>query len=177
MGNLVVNTPLTVTDEFDARAEELRRILAKYIPEFAQVYKGWRSPGASDLQFPCAMVEMRPSQETMESAGTFTLKLTFDIYFYVLDNDPDGLAVRQSNIFACLTKLFSNNGIVEYINTNPTDPDAPATNKFKENPGFWYNLEIGAITPSTLYKWTGSPNQEYARAGRMTLTLWDQVQK
>lgn len=173
---LLVQTKLTVTNEFLLRQDEVMRLLTKYVPEFRQVYRGWRSPGAEDIEFPCAMVECRPSTEDMVSVGKYELRIKFEIFFYVVDGDPTALAQKQSDIMACLTKLFSNNGIVEYIAANPADADAPATNKFKSNPGFWVSSEMEDITFSSLFKWS-DPRGEYARAGRLVLNIWDQVIK
>lgn len=174
MSQALFQNTLGMVDEFDARGQQILALIQTYIQGFAGFYYGWRNPMVKDptraLAFPAVMVDpYGPQREELPGYGKVDLYLRYTIYVYVVSQDLDQAVKQQTAAMACLTKLFSNNGL--------TDLGSGNTGKFKTNPGYWYDSEMTDLDLSTTVPW-GDPSQaKYCRAGRLTLTVKDKVTK
>jgi hypothetical protein len=173
-----IDTGLNTINETAARGKALVDLIALYIPWLRKVYYGHRPIGAEDIQFPCAMVEPTKALAEMYTTGKFDVKWTFQIYFYILQEDRDALIVQQSAVMEALIKLFSNNALDDMGET--TDPDAIQprnSNRFKTYPGYWLNSEMRDMNFSSTFAWSRNDRPKWARAGLMVLELQDRVTK
>lgn len=167
--NTIAVSGITVVNEFDVRGRAILALLGQYIPGFLGRYFGFKPLGDNDIQFPAIFVE--PSDQIVSMIGTAKteIKLTYDLYFYVVENNSEELATLISSCAESLIKLFSNNALSDIGSGN--------TNKFKAYAGFWTNSEMSGVQVSKAFQ---NPNQDgpsLMRAGRMRLEIEDFVIK
>lgn len=164
-----IETSLNVTDETGVRGQALLDLILDKIAFLKKGYYGHRSIGADDIQFPCVMVEPVNTVAQMYTTAKFDLRWTFHIYFYILEDNPDDLAIKQNEVMEALIKLFSNNALDDIGSGN--------TNKYKANPPFWLSSEMRDMQYSSTFTWARNDRPKWARAGRMVLEIWDRLLK
>jgi hypothetical protein len=166
----VIESLLTITNEFDVRGKAIRDLIASYIPGIAGRYYGFRNLGDTDVNFPAIMVEPYLQDAKMVSLGKFDLRLTYNLFFFVKDNDPEQVVTLATSLAESLIKLFSNNALGD-LSTN-------FTNQFKAYSGYWLDSEMSTVEISRSYV-SATPNDQvgYMRAGLMRLTIQDVVIK
>jgi hypothetical protein len=166
MTQMRIRTTLTsVNNTIDSRGAEIIRLLKLYIPEFLEVYYGHRPIGAEDIKFPCAMVEPMRTEQKLTTTGIYDIYATYNVYFYFLNSNRDGLVNIATDAMECLTKLFSNNAL--------NDLNGAHSCKYKTNPGFWIDSEMMQAEISPSFKWAKDEQPLYCRAGLFVLQVFD----
>jgi hypothetical protein len=166
---------LTVVNETDIRGQALLALIEQHLN--VEGYYGFRTIGASDIVFPCVMIDPINQKATMKRLGKYDLAITYNIYFYLQDSNPDAIVTQATFIGEALIKLLSNNALGDLQSANPP------TNKFKQYPNpsggyYWLNSEMSDLKWSTSYLNATPDNQQaYMRAGLMTFTIEDIVIK
>ena len=175
---LTIPTSLTVINETDVRGKALLALIMANV-SVAGFY-GFRSIGVQNpmslVSFPCVMVDPAWQTAVMERLGKYTIKIGYNLYFYLQDSDPDSIVTQATDIGEALIKLFSNDAL--------GDLGSPGqTNKFKTYPNpaggyFWLNSDMGKLTWSTSYLNATPDNQQtYMRAGLLPFEIQDVVLK
>lgn len=166
-----VQTSLAVINETDVRGEALLALIRKYIT-FAGSYYGFRSLGANpDIRFPALFVEPKAQSVQMNTTGKYVIRITYAIYWYVIDNKAEDVVRYSSFIGEALIKLFSNNAL--------GDLSTAFTNQFATYSGFWLYAEPKEISWSVNYLEAdpSSNAARYMRSGRMLLEIMDEILK
>lgn len=162
-----VQTSLDVTNYFDVKGQAIVALIQQYVPGL-QPYYGFRSMGDNDLSYPHASIEPAMQDARMITLGKFHLKLTFNIFVFVKDNDPANVTSLICHAMESLKKLFSNNALGDLSTT--------FTNRFKAYSGYWIDSEMGSIEISRMYvNSVQDDSSRYLRAGLMRLTVEDVV--
>lgn len=164
-----IPTTLTVINEVDTRGIALVNLIKKYVT--IQGYYGFKSIGANDIAFPCFMIDPTEENLQMVCLGKYRLKISYNIYWYCQESNPEAIVSQVTDIGEILAKLLSNNALGD------------GTPSFKQyvNPGggyYWLTSEMGKITYSTSYiNATPDSQQSYMRAGLMRFDIEDQILK
>lgn len=169
MSVISIETSLNVIDETSTRGHELIRLIQDKIGFLKGGYYGHRPIGADDIQFPCVMVEPTRTTAEMYTTAKFDLHWMFSIYYYILEDNRDALVSQQAEVMEALIKLFSNNALDDIGSGN--------SNKYKTNPGFWLSSEMRDMQYSSTFAWARNDRAKWARAGLMTIELWDRLLK
>lgn len=174
MGNSVtIPTHLTsVVDDTSTAMYALRDLINQYI-SFPGQYIGVRSLGAENIVFPCFMVEPMQKISKMDRLGKYRIHMTFVIYFYVVESNPEAIIQLCNSVGETMEKLFSNNALNDLNGAN--------TSKFKQYPNpsggyYWLNSEMTSLRWSRTYV-NAVPNTRFMRAGVMTLDMENVVIK
>lgn len=155
----------TFVNEIDKRGLAIVDLITTYITG-VQAYYGFRPIGANDLTFPCVFVDPTVVDVPMVSTGKTTMKFTFDLYFYVIDNNPADVVTLCSSLAWELIKLFSNNALGDVGSGN--------TNQFKNYSGYWIYADTKSVQLSrTMANPVANPTGDFIRAGVMRLELED----
>jgi hypothetical protein len=168
-----INTSLTgVVNDTDVRGQALIQLIQQYV-QLSGYYYGFRSIGSEDIAMPCVMVEPISKLTNMDRLGKYKIKITYNLYWFVIESNPEAIVTLCDSLSETLEKLFSNNALNDLGTAN--------TNKFKQyaNPSggyFWLTSEMTGI------RWSGTyidavPRGKYMRAGMMQFVIEDVVIK
>ncbi len=163
---------LIVNNEFDVRGQALLGLIKAYIPGIRGRYYGFKPLGANDITFPAIFLE--PSGQTFQmiTLAKYEIKITFDLFFFVVENDPADCATLATSLAESLLKLLSNNA------TNDLGLANPPSNRFKAYPPYWNSSEIvGDVSISNAFQNANPNGPKLMRAGRMRFVIEDQIIK
>ncbi len=163
------------TNEMFVRGQALKELLALKIPFFRGCYFGHRSIGTEDIQFPCFMVEPQRIQPEMYTTAKYELRWTYNVYFYILQDNQEKLLEQQLGAAEAMVKLLSNNG--ESDIRTPSQPAAPNTGLYKAYPPFWLSSEMRDIQLSATFAWARQKMPKYCRAGLLIFEIQDNILK
>jgi hypothetical protein len=170
---VAINTSLTsVVNDTDVRGLALLDLIRQYI-QLSGYYYGFRSIGSEDIAMPCVMIEPRSKEAKMDRLGKYRIKISYDIYWFVTESNPEGIVTLCDSLSETLEKLFSNNALNDLGTAN--------TSKYKQYPNpsggyYWLTSEMSSI------RWSGTyidavPRDKYMRAGMMKFDIEDVVIK
>lgn len=169
-----IPTTLTVVNEFNVRGQQILDLIKTYIPGFVGRYYGFRPLGSNDISYPAIFIEPSSQVPTMISTGKYHLKITYNIYWFVIENDPAAIVTLAASAAEALIKLFSNDALGDLQTANPP------TNKFKANAGYWLDSEMTLVEISNSFI-NATPNNkgtdQFMRAGIMRFEIQDVVIK
>lgn len=152
-------------DEIDKRGQAIVSLIPTYLTGVAAYY-GFRAIGAADLNYPCVFVEPAQVEPPMISTGKTHMKFAFDLWFYVIDNNPADVVTLQTSLAWSLVKLFSNNALGDVGSGN--------TNQFKNYSGYWIYADTKSVQLSrTMRNPVDNSSGDYIRAGVMRLEIED----
>lgn len=168
-----IPTNLTsVVNDTDVRGRALLDLIRQYI-QIPGYYYGFRSIGAEDIAMPCVMVEPISKTTTMDRLGKYRIKITYNVYWFVIESNPEAIVSLCDELSEDIEKLLSNNALNDLGTTN--------TSKFKQYPNpsggyYWLTSEMTSI------RWSGTyidavPRGKYMRAGMMQFVIEDVVIK
>lgn len=166
-----IQTDLVVVNETDVRGEALLALIKQHIT-FAGAYYGFKSLGANpEIRFPALFVEPKSQIISQNTTGKYIIRITYAIYWYVIDNKAEDVVRYSSFIGEALIKLFSNNAL--------GDLSTAFTNKFATYSGYWLYAEPKEINWSVNYLEADptSNASRYMRSGRMLLEIMDEILK
>lgn len=173
MANAGINTQLDTTNYVDSVAQAIITLLQTNFNGIKAYYghrplgeKFWQT-GQGQLSFPCFMVEPTRAKAVMPTTGKWDRKTTFNIFFYVLDQNPDKLVTIQTAYMEALVKLFSNNAKDDVATASPTY-------NYKIYSGYWYDSTIEGMQYSPLIAW-GDLNAKWIRAGIFTVSVVNRI--
>jgi hypothetical protein len=158
MSTIIETNGMTVVNETDNRGRALMNIIDTFIPGFLQIYYGFRPFGQDTIQFPCAMVECSEQRPSMITTAKYECRWTFNIYFFVTEDNPESVVTLQGSAAEALIELFSNS-------------------QKKAYPGYWVNSEMKAVLYSTSFINAKPTRQLYMRVGIIRLELIDVILK
>jgi hypothetical protein len=168
-----IYTSLTgVVNDTDVRGKALLELIKQYI-QLSGFYYGFRSIGSEDIAMPCVMVEPRTKTTKMDRLGKYRIKITYFIYWFVTESNPEAIVALCDSLSETLEKLFSNNALNDLGTAN--------SSKYKQYPNpsggyYWLTSEMSSI------RWSGTyidavPRGKYMRAGFMQFDVEDVVIK
>lgn len=155
-----VSTALStsIVNEFDTMGEEIINILKTNLTGMTGYY-GYRPFGAYDISYPCFMVEPISQKPFMLTTGKYEVHLTYQVYFFVVENSADSIIRLQTYVSEAIIELFTNAF-------------------YKTHPPYWSNSEMTEMYLSGNFKNATPQNtSQFMRAGRLTLDLMDVVIK
>lgn len=171
-----IATSLNVTNEIDIRGRAILDLIATYIPGFVGRYYGFRQLGSNEtpIAYPAIFVEPAGEDLRMITTGKFHLKITYNIWFFIVDNSPDDTLTLVTSCAEALAKLFSNNAL--------GDLSTAGTNKFKAysvgSTVYWIDSEMTPIELSRSFvDAIPNSNARFMRAGNMRFEIQDVVVK
>lgn len=168
-----IPTTLTVVNEADVRGLALRDLITSYVS--IQAYYGFRTIGSTDIVFPCVMIDPLKEILKMDRLGKYRLQISYALYFYCQESNPDAIVSQATDIGEIFAKLFSNNALGDLNGAN--------TSKFKQYPNpsggyYWLTSEMSEIAWSTSFLNATQDNlQTYMRAGLLRFDIEDVVIK
>ncbi len=166
MARTIQTDGITVINETDRRGQRILDLIKQYIPGFVGHYYGFRTIGDNQISFPAIFVEPVSQTPKMVSTGKYFITWSYNIYFYVVDNNPEDVTTLISSGAEALVKLFSNNAL------------GTLSNEFKADNGFWLDSEFKSVELSSTFI-NAVPNdlsgQQYMRAGVARFIIEDQL--
>jgi hypothetical protein len=160
-----IETKLTsVNYRLDTVGQAIYDLIKNYIYGLCGGDYGFRAIGLYDPAFPAVFVEPISEKAEMESTQKFRDVLSFMIYVFVIDNNPEDTLTLCTSVGSQLVKLFSNNAL--------NDLDTTFTNKFKAYDPYWINAEMGPYQVGAYFKNpVQSSSVKYMRVGKMQLDV------
>lgn len=129
-----------VGHHIEKRLQEFKRIVATAL-KFSTVKDAHMPIGSSDkdLVFPAMFVEPDDFPPEMDTTYRYHLVGKLSAYCWFVGNDREKLRQQAVLCADALWLLFSNNGTGDLATSTPS-------NKWKSNPGFWYDSEMAFQT-------------------------------
>jgi len=155
-----------VVDEVTYRGQAMAELIKQYLN--INTAFGLRNVGDYEsLTLPIMFVEPSPGyQADLVMTGKYQIELTFGIYWYVADNNPEDVVSLSSSIGHNLEKLFSNNALNDLGTANPP------THKFYEYDPYWTDVtKFSYRSLPTFKNPLTNPSAEWMRLGKATVGI------
>lgn len=129
-----------IKHHIENRLQEFKRVVGT-VMKFQTVKDAHMPIGSTDkeLVFPALFVEPDDAAPEMGTTYRYHLVGKLSAYCYFVGNEREKLRQQAVLCADALWLLFSNNGTGDLATPNPS-------NKWKSNPGFWYDSEIAIQT-------------------------------
>lgn len=157
-----------IDHKIEKRLQEFKRVVATAI-KFGTVKDAHMPIGSSDksLTFPAMFVEPDDVAPEMDTTYRYHLIGKLSAYCYFVGNEREKLRQQAVLCADAMWLLFSNNGTGDLATTDPS-------NKWKSNPGFWYDSEI-AIQTFRHGRYARGNSEELIRLTLVRFTFKDYV--
>lgn len=159
-----------VVDETTVRGQGMAQLIKQYLN--IQTGYGLRNLGdMPNVTFPILFVEPSPGYNpSLVMMGKYQIELTYYLFWYVCDTDPEDIVSYCSSIGHCLEKLFSNNAL------NDLGTASPPSHNFTNYPGFWTEVDSFSFKCLPTFKNPlPNPTADWMRLGKGTIKIRDWI--
>lgn len=159
-----------VVDETTVRGQGMAALIKKYLNIHTSY--GLRNIGDyPNITMPILFVEPSPGYvPDLVMMGKYQIELTYFLFWYVVDSQPEDIVSLCSSIGHNLEKLFSNNALNDLATANPP------THSFCNYPGFWTEVEAFSFRCLPTFKNPlPNPTGDWMRLGKGTIKIRDWI--
>jgi hypothetical protein len=155
-----------VVDETTNRGQAMAQLIKQYLG--IQTKYGLQNLGDNpSLTLPILFVEPSPGYAPeLSSTGKYQIILTFNLYWYVVDQSPEDIVSLCSSIGHNLEKLFSNNALNDLGTVSP-----PSHNFCSYEPNWTDVMKYSFRCLPTFKNPLSNPTAEWMRLGKGTVEI------